>query len=181
MSTEQRRSFRIEVERQGETALVHFHGWAGVLQGPKVRHLLMDLIGEKVPRIVLDLGGLHHLSSMAIIFVVVGLRHDHHSGSEITLTAVEPWVRDVLVRNRVIEPVTTRRADGRAACWRSAATAEPFSTAWRPDSSAAQRGPVPIPVVAASDEDCAESVPVQRGHHRTGRWRLAENPGSTNG
>jgi len=181
MSTEQKRAFRMEVERRGDTALVHFHGWAGVLQGPQIRHLLMDLINKNVPRIVLDLGGLHHLSSMAIIFVVVGLRHDHPSGSEITMTAVEPWVRDTLVRNRVIELVTTRPADERAACWRSAVTAEPFDTAWRPDRSAAQRGPVPIPVVAASNEDCAESVPVQRGHLRTGRWRLAEDPGSVNG
>ena len=181
MSHEHKRPFRIEVERQDDTALVHFYGWAGVLQGPEIRHTLMDLIGENVPRIVLDLGGLHHLASMAIIFVAVGLRHDHPSDSEITVMAVEPWVRDVLVKNHVIEPVTARPGDRLSACWRSAATAEPFSTAWRPDRLSAQRGPVPIPVVAARDEDCAESVPVQRGHLRTGRWRLAEDPGPTDG
>jgi hypothetical protein len=181
MSHEQRRSFRMEVEQQGDTALVRFYGWAGVLQGPEIQQMLMGLMGRRISRIVLDLDGLHHLASMAIIFVVAGLRHRHASDSEITLTAVEPWVRDTLLRNHVIEPVTARPGDGQRSRWRSAASAEPFSAAWRADGLSARPGSVPIPVVAASDAECTESVPVRRGHLRSGRWRLAETSGPANG
>ena len=181
MSHEHRRSFRMVVEQQGDTALVHFYGWAGVLQGPEIQHMLMGLIDQRIPRIVLDLGGLHHLASMAIIFVVTGLRRRHPSDSEITLMAVEPWVRDTLLRNHVIEPVTARPGDELSPRWRSPAVAEPFSTAWRAGGQSARPGSVPIPVVAASDVACTESVPVQRGHLRSGQWRLAEDSGPANG
>ena len=94
-------TLKIEVQKQGSSAVVRLHGSAGIYDDVKLRRSLEKLAEEKVHITVLDLTDLDFIASAGLAAVISGhLKNRHHQG-EIRLAAPKPAVLEVVQKTRL--------------------------------------------------------------------------------
>ena len=94
-------SLKIEVQKQGSSAVVRLYGSAGIYDDVKLRRSLEKLAEEKVHITVLDLTDLDFIESAGLAAIVSGhLKNRHHQG-EIRLAAPNAAVLEVIQKTRL--------------------------------------------------------------------------------
>ena len=94
-------SLKLDIRRDGPTAVVQLTGSAGMNEAEDMRLKLEELAGSKVPVIVLDLSGLSFICSLGLGAIIsCHLKSRHHRG-QIRLVSPQPEVRKLLETTRL--------------------------------------------------------------------------------
>lgn len=89
-------SLKLHVYRQGAAAVVEIHGTADLAQAAELYRRLEELVAQSVPVIVLDLGDMNFICSMALGAIVnAHLKSRPHNG-QIRLVSPRGNIRDLL-------------------------------------------------------------------------------------
>ncbi len=93
----------IETEDLGNAFLVRVSGEVDMSNSPTVRETLIGLIAEKVPAIVVDLGGVSYMDSSGIATLVEGLQETMAYGGKFRIAALTPKVMQVFELARLTD------------------------------------------------------------------------------
>lgn len=93
----------IVTEDIGGASLVRVSGEVDMSNSPAVRDTLMVLIGEKVPAIVIDLGGVTYMDSSGIATLIEGLQVTTSYGGKFRIAALTSKVRQVFELARLTD------------------------------------------------------------------------------
>jgi len=161
-----KRLLEVELEAHPHAAVVRLHGSAGIAEAEALRLALEGLIRQGVPMIVVDLGDLQYVASIAISAVTAGICRTSACLDRIRLAAPSASVLELLRSSRVTDSL--RVYPTVAAAIRpdaSPADPEPPSGRQRGGPAGPSRGTGPsvrIPVASCAEESVVP-VPVRQG------------------
>jgi anti-anti-sigma factor len=90
----------VELEIRPGIAFLRLHGSAGVTEAAAVRVALENLVRQGIGAIVVDLGDLHYVASVAIAAIAAGICRAKADRDRVRLAAPSADVRDILTRSR---------------------------------------------------------------------------------
>lgn len=92
---------KLDVQRDGDVAVLTLHGSAGMDQVKKLDHELQSLAAQKTPVIVLNLTDMEFICSSGLGAIIAGhLKCRHHQG-QIRVVNPQPEVRNLLETTRL--------------------------------------------------------------------------------
>ncbi len=87
---------QMEVDRQGQNAVVKLTGSANMDVADHLQEQLIDLLDDGVERLVLDLSGLQFISSVGLSAIIGAHLHCRHHLSEVRLVNPQPAILELL-------------------------------------------------------------------------------------
>jgi anti-sigma B factor antagonist len=93
----------IETQDLGSACLVQVSGEVDMSNSPTVRETLLDLTGQKVGAIVVNLEGVTYMDSSGIATLVEGLQEANAYGGKFRLAALTPKVMQVFELARLTD------------------------------------------------------------------------------
>lgn len=101
MSTSSKKPLKLEVRREGESAVVTISGSASMAEASRLRETLEQLATEQVSVIVLDMRAMDFICSLGLGAIInAHLKCRHHHG-QIRLVGPVPPVRELLETTRL--------------------------------------------------------------------------------
>ena len=95
---------QISARRNDKTTIFDLRGDIDFANSPEVRHSLLHEIREsRVPRVVVNLSGVHYIDSSGVASLVEGLKASRDLGSRFILFGLSTAAREVFQLSRLLK------------------------------------------------------------------------------
>lgn len=89
------RSFELETRPGDGAAVVEVAGSVDAVTAPRLTEALQAAVAGGEPRVVVDLAGVHYVSSAGIRAILAGVKAARSAGGNLAVAAPQPQVREV--------------------------------------------------------------------------------------
>jgi anti-anti-sigma factor len=100
-------AYRMEVQREGQAAIVRLCGSMNMDVAEDLREKLIELIDEPVQQLILDLSQLDFISSLGLSGIIAAHLHTRDTQQTVKLACPKPAIQEILDITKLTQLVPT--------------------------------------------------------------------------
>ncbi len=94
-------SLKIDTHVNGQVALLSIEGEVDMYSSPEARKAIMELVKQKIPKLIVDLQGVSYMDSSGVATLIEGLQMCHKYNGKLLIAGLRDNVREVFELTRL--------------------------------------------------------------------------------